>query len=307
METASASQPRRLCLNVGGMTFAALAWGRDEAALALCLHGYPDTPWTWRYVAPILAERGWRVVAPYARGYAPTELAPDGSYEVAALARDAVALHRHLGADGRAVLIGHDWGAVVAYQLAAQRPDLFHRVVTLSIPPPRALVSPAPTLARTLRELPQLARQALLSWYMYFQLLPGVSERALPRLIPFLWRTWSPGYSCHEDVVRALGALEQPERRTAALRYYRALFLPWMRSRAYAFERPYLLRAPRVPLLYLHGQDDRCMHAGTARRGAEALPACCRFALVPGTGHFPQLERPEDVGEQISIFIQGHV
>jgi pimeloyl-ACP methyl ester carboxylesterase len=307
MQGAADMPVRELRLQARGMTFAALAWGRDDAPLALCLHGYPDTPWTWRRLGPMLARRGWRVVAPYARGYAPSDLAADGSYEVGALARDAVALHRHLGADAGAVLIGHDWGAVTAYVLAAQRPELFRRVVTLSTPPPRLLVSLARTPGRTLRELPGLARQALLSWYMYFQLLPVISEHALPRLIPTLWRTWSPGYEGGDDVVRARAALDPPERRTAALRYYRALLLPWMRRRAYAAERSHLLRAPRVPLLYLHGEDDRCMHAGVARRGAETLPPSGRFVLVPGAGHFPQLEQADAVGAHIAMFIEDQV
>lgn len=290
-------------MRVGELTIAALAWGRDDAPLALCLHGYPDTPWTWRHLGPQLADRGWRVVAPYSRGYAPSDLAPDGNYEVAALARDVVGLHDTLGGDRRAALIGHDWGAVTAYFLAAQRPDLFRRVVTLGIPPVRLVAAIAGRPARLPRELAMLARQLRMSWYMFFQLLPGISERALPRLIPFLWESWSPGYEADDDVQRVLAALADRRHRTAALRYYRALLLPWTRQPAYAAQRPWLLRAPRAPLLYLHGERDGCMGAAVARRGAELLPAGSRFELIAGVGHFLQLEDPEGVGERIAAFI----
>jgi pimeloyl-ACP methyl ester carboxylesterase len=297
------TEPQQLRLRVGELTVAALAWGPDDAPLALCLHGYPDTPWTWRHLGPQLADRGWRVVAPYSRGYAPSDLAPDGSYEVGALARDAVGLHETLGGDSRAVLIGHDWGAATAYLVAAQRPELFRRVVTLAVPPLALVADLTGHPARLTRELPLLARQLRMSWYMFFQLLPGISERALPRLIPRLWAAWSPGYPAQDDVRYVLAALPDPPHRTAALRYYRAFLLPWTRQAAYAEERSWLLRAPRAPLLYLHGERDGCIQAAVARRGAEVLPAGSRFELLAGVGHFLQLEDPDEVGGQIAAFI----
>jgi pimeloyl-ACP methyl ester carboxylesterase len=81
--------------------------GPADGPLAVALHGFPDTAWTWRYLGPHLAGLGWRVVAPFLRGYAPSGLA--SSYHVGALAADAVALHRELGGDDRTVLVGHDW------------------------------------------------------------------------------------------------------------------------------------------------------------------------------------------------------
>jgi pimeloyl-ACP methyl ester carboxylesterase len=295
--------PEWLDLRAGELDVAALAWGAQDGPLALLLHGYPDTAWTWRHVGPRLAARGMRAVAPFARGYAPTQLAPDGCYEVAALARDTIELRGQLGGDERAILIGHDWGAVTAYLLAALRPELFRRVVTLAVPPPASIPAIARTPGRTLLELPRLLRQLRLSWYMFFQLLPVLSERALPRLIPALWRAWSPGYDGRADVSRVLAALARPGGRTAALRYYRAFFLPWMRDRRYAPERRALLAPPLTRLLYLHGERDGCMHADTARRGAESLPPDCRFELLPGVGHFLQLEAPELVTNRIAAFV----
>jgi pimeloyl-ACP methyl ester carboxylesterase len=292
------------------MSFAALAWGPPHGPLALCLHGYPDTAWTWRHLGPLLAGRGWRVVAPFMRGYAPSDLAPDGNYQLGALGRDAIELHRSLGGDGRAVLIGHDWGAEAAYIAGAYRPELFARIVAIAVPPVPALRASVRSPRRLLANAPLLARQLRCSWYMFFQLVPGVSERALPRVIPKLWQDWSPGYDAGEDIAHVFGALAGEARRTAALRYYRAAFLPWMRRREYATEQSHALRTPKRPLLYLHGERDGCVLAEIARPTGEILTPPSRFELVANAGHFLHLERPAEVGELIAAFIEdesGHL
>jgi pimeloyl-ACP methyl ester carboxylesterase len=293
------SEPEQLRLRAGELTFAALSWGPADGPLALCLHGYPDTARTWRHLGPDLAERGWRVVAPFTRGYAPTDLAPDGAYQLGALARDAIALHEALGGDERAVLIGHDWGASTTYMASAHAPERFARVVGMA-------VAPAPVLLAGARRPHLLVRQALASAYMYFQLVPG-SERALPRLIPRLWRDWSPGYDAAEDIPDALAALAGPGRDTAALRYYRALFEPWMRSRKYAAEQRHLFDLPAAPLLYLHGAQDGCQIPEVARLAAGILEPPSRFEEIQGAGHFLHLEQPAQVNALIADFISSGI
>ncbi|MBA2347193.1 MAG: alpha/beta fold hydrolase, partial [Solirubrobacterales bacterium] len=154
-------EPEELRVRANGLEFAALAWGEPSAPLALLVHGYPDTAWTWRHLGPHLAERGWRAVAPFTRGYAPTEVPPDGCYLAADLAADLIALHAALGADDRAVLIGHDWGAVATYAVADVDPVRFGHYVTLALPPTMALLKPF-TSPRTLG---LGVRQAAMSWY----------------------------------------------------------------------------------------------------------------------------------------------
>jgi pimeloyl-ACP methyl ester carboxylesterase len=84
--------PEQLSVSASGLRFGALAWGDPDAPLALLVHGYPDTAWTWRHLGPYPAERGWRAVAPFTRGYGPTDLAPDDSYLIADQAADLLAL-----------------------------------------------------------------------------------------------------------------------------------------------------------------------------------------------------------------------
>src|ERR1044072_2515650 len=122
-------------VHANGVEFAYLAVG--EGPVALCLHGFPDTAHTWRHLLPALAERGYRAVAPFLRGYAPTEIPADGAYEAGALVADVRALHEELGGDSAAVLIGHDWGAFPVYATA----DRFRRSVAMAVPPAAALAT----------------------------------------------------------------------------------------------------------------------------------------------------------------------
>src|SRR5690242_7115926 len=98
-------------VSANGLEFGYLSEGPADGPLALCLHGFPDTAYGWRHLLPELAERGYRAVAPFLRGYAPTSVPADGAYQTGALAADAIALHEALGGGPDAVLIGHDWGA----------------------------------------------------------------------------------------------------------------------------------------------------------------------------------------------------
>ena len=112
------------------MDFAYLEAGPSDGPLALCLHGFPDHAPTWEHLMPELAAAGYHVVAPWLRGYAPTGLAPDGNYQVATLALDALALADELAGDRDSVLIGHDWGAIAAYTAVGHRPERFSKLVT---------------------------------------------------------------------------------------------------------------------------------------------------------------------------------
>lgn len=288
MPAVSATEQLRVTAN--GLTFGALAWGAPDAPLALLVHGYPDTAWTWRHLGPYLAERGWRAVAPFTRGYAPTDLAPDDRYLVDDLAEDVLALHAALGADERAVLIGHDWGAVTTWAVTGRDGGRFARHVALAVPPPIALLRPW-TSPRTLA---LAARQARLSWYLVFNQVPG-AERTLGSVIPKLWRDWSPGYDAQEDLAHVRAALDGPGRRRAALRYYRDNLLGGAKA-------TFTLK-PGAPALYLHGERDGCMQAELGALYEPSLAPGSRFERVPGVGHFLQLEDPARVNALIDDWI----
>ncbi len=297
--------PKEISFEASGMSFRALEWGPASGRLALCLHGYPDTAWTWRHLGPYLAARGWRVVAPFQRGYAPTDLAPDGCYQVGALAADATGAHRALGGDEQAVLIGHDWGAIASYAAASHSPWLFRRIVTLAVPPLPAVSGAPGSVREWADEAVVIARQLRMSWYMLFQQLPWVPELVLPRLAPRLWSRWSLRYDAADDVARLRAALPDRTRANAALSYYRAMVRPWTHLNRYAAEQSHWRAVPDCPILYLHGTADGCMQSALAERARSALTAPSQVELVAGTGHFLHLERPDEVNALIARFIDN--
>jgi pimeloyl-ACP methyl ester carboxylesterase len=286
---------RQIRVDLPGVSLAALTWGPQDGPLAVLLHGFPDTAHTWRHLAPRLADAGWRVVAPFSRGYAPSGIAADGSGHVGALMADAVGVHAALGGGPDAVLIGHDWGAITANALAAHHDSPFARVVAMSVPPFAALRS-----ARALRVLPRQLRQ---SWYIGFHQLPVLPEHFFEPLVRRLWRAWSPGYDATEDLRHVLTALPDRAHRRAAIGYYRALARPWPPPREYRHWQGAEVRLPVVPTLYLHGADDRCLDPRLATLVAPHLPTGSDVAVVEGAGHFVALERPDDVGRKVLGFL----
>ena len=268
-----------------------LQWGPSDGRLLVALHGFPDTAWTWRTVAPLLASAGFRVVAPFMRGYAPSGVPKDGDYSVRALAKDAVALHELLGGDDEAVLVGHDWGAVAAGLLAGDPDSPFGRVVALAVPP---LPWINPTRETLMPWLAALARQPFHSWYMAFNQVPGLAERIFDRLTTKLWRDWSPGYDATEDLAFLRDATPSLAHRRAAVSYYRALTSKGSRA---AFVEPI------HPLLSLQGDQDGALDPGFFPAVHARTNAISRSELIAGTGHFLHLEQPDVIASRIVDFL----
>ena len=206
--------PRWIDVQAPAVELKALTWGPPDGPIALCLHGFPDTAYGWRNVAPRLAESGWRVVAPFMRGYAPSSIPSDGSYHIGALMDDALQVRSAAGGTERDVVIGHDWGAMAANGLAAMPDSPFAKAVIMSVPPAAAFRGRVPEAGRLLAQIPP---QLLRSWYiMYFQ-LPWLPERSASWVLPRLWRRWSPGYDAKEDLRHVDAAIGTPESWRAAL------------------------------------------------------------------------------------------
>ena len=273
--------PEQLAVRLPTHEVGALTWGPVDGRLVLALHGFPDTPWTWRRVAPLLAARGCWVVAPAMRGYAPSEIPDDGDYSVPALAQDAIALHAALGGRDDAVLLGHDWGAIAANAVAAREAQPFGHVVAVSVPP-FAFMNPTRAMLRPWMRA--IARQSLRSWYVGFNQLPRLPERWFERFVAKLWGDWSPGYDPTEDLAHLAEAVPDRAHAHAVISYYRALLR--LRDRS-------VMAPPRGSYRYLHGADDGCLDPRLFPLVQHHLGD--RAVLVPEAGHFVALERPDCV------------
>jgi pimeloyl-ACP methyl ester carboxylesterase len=295
------TEPRWLDVSAPNVELRALTWGRPDAPIALCLHGFPDTAYGWRRVAPALVNAGWRVVAPFMRGYAPSSLPTDGSYHVGAYMDDALRVLDAAGPTGRDVFIGHDWGAIAGAGLAAMPKSPFTKAVIMSVPFSAAF-RPFGRLPHSGRLAAKLPRQLLLSWYiMYFQ-LPWLPDRSASWVIPKLWRKWSPGYHADEDLRYVEDAIGAPERWRAALGFYRATVRGNRPPAQYAELNKHWLDAPQLPTLYLHGTDDGCSEDYTPWI-ERVLPDESEIALVKDGGHFLQLDQPDVVARKIVDFV----
>lgn len=288
----SAPVPREYDVELPTHQVRVLEWGSSTAPLVVALHGFPDTAWTWRRVAPRLADAGLRVAAPFMRGYAPSGIPRDGDYSIRALMTDAVALHRLLGGDERTALLGHDWGAIAAAGLAGAPASPYRAVACLAAPPVPLMNPTRDTWRPWLRAM---TRQPFRSWYIGYNQVPGLAERSFDRLAARLWRSWSPGYVATEDLAFLRAAVPDSAHARAVVSYYRAL---WRRGTRAAWAEP------RLPLLYLHGDRDGALDRRFFDVVAPRLSGESRARLVTDTGHFLHLERPGDVAEAVIAFLQ---
>jgi pimeloyl-ACP methyl ester carboxylesterase len=283
------------CVSANDTDFSYLECGTGK--LALLLHGFPDTAQTWRHLMPQLADMGYRVIAPFMRGYAPSAVPSDGCYQTAMLARDANALHENLGGDSEAIIIGHDWGAPSCYGAAIDAPTRWRKVVGMAVPPTAALGM------AFVQNLEQIKK----SWYMFFfqhglaDLVVGANNHAF---IEMLWRDWSPGYDASVDLEAIRKSLADPKNLQAALGYYRATLGDGYRDPQLSeLQNQMAASVPTQPLLYLHGANDGCIGADVVESAKKIAPANVKFEVVEAAGHFLQLEQPKVVNKLICDFL----
>ena len=287
--------PQMSAATIGGLDVHWHAWGDPSAPLAVLLHGFPDTTYTWRHLGPALAEAGFHAVAPSLRGYAPTGLAPEGSYRLGTLAADAAALADHFGA-ADPVLIGHDWGAIIGYTAVGWQPDRWKRLVTMAVPPLGSVMAGFLSYRHIRR-----------SWYMFvFQhpLAPGVVMAEDLAFLAELWKDWSPGYDATADVAHVRDALRDPGRVEAALGYYKAMLGDAFEVDGVSEADSAAFLPSPVPTLYLHGTTDGCMSVELAEDATAYLPTeGSKVEVLEGVGHFLHLEAPAEVNAKIVAFL----
>ncbi len=279
---------RQISIRANGVDFACLEAGRGP--LVLMLHGYPDNAWTWEHQIPALAQAGYRVVAPFLRGYPPSQVVAGGFHDRATLARDVAGLIEALNGDGPCILVGQDWGAALSYGVLAAFPEKVRRAVLMAIPHPASI-------AASLTSPVQIHR----AFHWWFFQLPALPEQVVPAddfaFIDYLWRDWSPGHDDSAHIARVKAMLAEPGAVAATLDYYRAAFNPARQDPALAGLRARLDGPITVPTLALCGGED--VRAEPMAAQAHRFSGPYRFDVVPDCGHFLHRERPDEITRRI--------
>ncbi len=285
-------------IHANGMRFHYLEKG--EGPLALCLHGFPDSAWTYRYLLPKLAEAGYHAVAPFMRGYAPTEIPTDGRYDTKTLAADANALHAALGGKSDAVLIAHDWGAVTAYGALSADPQRWRRAVIGNVPPFAVFGQLAFTYAQL--------KRSFYFWFFQMAIAEGIVAANDLAFLDGLWSDWSPGYNATYGLGRVKECLRNPINLKAAMGYYRTMFNParFGTPEGVAEQTATWGNPITVPTLYLHGTTDGCitLDADTAKAIPPFLGPGSEVERIEGVGHFYLVEKPTEINARIVRFLQ---
>jgi len=270
-------------VETNGVRFAYLEAGAGP--LVLLVHGFPDTAYTWDRALPALAEAGFHAVAPFTRGYFPTTIPADGSYDTDTLGKDILAVIEALG-QRHAIVVGHDWGASAAYAAAAMAPERVRLCVTLAIPHPRS-IKPTPRLMWTMRHMFALR-----------------GKNAAARLrrdnfahVDTLVRRWSPAWkdvpASETEYVKQ--AFAEPGTVEAALGYYRAL----------STRLPASLRLPiLVPTVAFAGEHDM-ISTRAYEKARHCFSGSYEVVQVPG-GHFMHREHPDHVIPELVRVVRDH-
>jgi pimeloyl-ACP methyl ester carboxylesterase len=271
--------------------------GQPAAGVVLLLHGWPDDVRTWDGVSPRLVQAGYRTLAPYLRGFGPTRFldpATPRSGQITALAHDAVDLLDALAVP-KVVLVGHDWGARVAYVLAALWPQRVERLLALSVgygtsrKPNQGLSYPQ-------------SRDYWYQWLFHTERGRHAVEQDRRPLCRYLWQTWMPPAHFEEAAFdRTARSWDNPDWPAITLHSYRHRWGAAPGDGRYDASERAMAGVPAltVPAALLHGGEDGC----TRPEMTEGLEA--HFAggytrqVIPGVGHFPQREDPQAVAEAV--------
>ena len=276
----------QISLSTPGIQFQALAAGNGP--LMLLVHGFPDTPHSYHSQLNYFSQQGFRVVAPWLRGYAPSSVPADGDYGVMSVGQDLLNIMDALDSP-QAILVGHDWGAGAVNAAALLAPERVSYLIASAVPYGPAL----------LQGLAASGDQQRRSWYVFF-FLTALADHALAiddfALVKRLWDEWSgPDWLPQGEALTAvLDCFRQPGSIAAALAYYRQTF---------SAPPPAQYLPIQVPALYIHGEQDGCIGVEFGEPDQNLYSQGCEYQQVAGAGHFVHLEKADEFNRLVAEFI----
>ncbi len=273
----------------GDLVFDVIDAGPADGPVAVLLHGFPEQNTMWQPVIDRLTAQGYRCLAPLQRGYSPgARPTRRRDYRDTELGQDITTLIDASGAQ-RVHLVGHDWGAAVAWYFAQQWPDRLLSLTALSVPHPAAFLKALRT-----------SRQALASWYMLFYQLPRIPEWYVQH---GRGKFSVPGFlesrSAHAPQLAQAEAtaMAEPGALTAALNWYRAMFLSNPRETG---------RKVTVPTMYVWSDGDIVLLEKGARLCGDYVVGEYRFEPLNGVSHWILDEQPDKLSDLLLDWFSAH-
>jgi len=276
-------------IETNGIKLHVVQAGPKSGIPVVLLHGFPEFWYGWRKQIPALAEAGCRVIVPDQRGYNLSDK-PEGikNYHIDELVKDIIGLIDALGYE-KVNLVGHDWGAGVAWELANKHPDRLHKLGIMNVP------HPAVMYRFLTRDIEQIRR----SWYVFFFQLPWIPEAGFRAndwrsAVGALRGTSNMSSFTNEDVVKYKEAWSQPEAMTSMINWYRALVR----------HMPKLPEDPRikVPTLMMWGMKDFALSHRMARPSMDYVDEG-NLILFPDATHWVHLDAAEEVNHYLIDFL----
>jgi len=263
----------------------------------ILLHGFPDCAENYFHQLEFFSSKGFQVFAPFMPGYHPEDAELD-TYQSLRISEEIIKFSRSV-TDRKVNLVGHDWGAAVAYGIAGLAPELVNKLVAVSVPH-------GPNLGESFISDGDQQRK---SWYMFFFQLPMADLAVSTNNFSFidrLWTDWSPNWPEYKVYCgRTIEILSQENVLSKALAYYRSTFQPSLQSdRVNQMQEKIGMNKIRPPTLYLHGENDGCIAANLSE-GMEANFEDLEIKILPDCGHFLHLEKPDEVNRIILDFLSG--
>jgi len=267
---------------------------QGEGDLVILLHGFPEFWYSWRFQIPALA-RHFKVVVPDLRGYNDSDK-PASGYDLDTLSDDIRGLIEGLGY-ARAHLVGHDWGGVIAWNMAQKFPQYLNRLAVLNAPPPQRFFQEIVT------NLDQLRR----SWYVFAFQVPGIPEWLIQQNLKefvvklFQEQAVRKGAFSTEDTQIYQAALEKPGAIAAALNYYRQWLSPWNWLKDLGYSR----NPVTAPTLVLWSEEDAFLSQNLTQGLEQFIKVPFQLKSIPHCGHWMQQEAPQTVNRELLAFLRA--
>jgi pimeloyl-ACP methyl ester carboxylesterase len=271
--------------------------GPEPGPPVLLLHGWPDAPRGWNEIASRLQARGWRTIVPYLRGFGPTRFhSPDTPRigAAVALARDAIDLADALDLE-RFAVVGHDWGARIAYTLAALFPERVTAVAAMGLGYQPRGVFRVPDFTQSKR-----------FWYQWFMCIEEGANAVRQDPVGFAriqWDSWSPpGWFDEREFLATAASFTNPDWVSVTLHAYRSRWLPHeLVDARYGElqEKLGMVERLSIPTLMIQGAADQCDSPEESEHLEEYFTATYDRHVLEGVGHFPHREAPAAVTEAV--------